>query len=376
LEIQGVADLPLHEGHVPRWLIPIMRALARAIIDVMVLELGPQKCVQRFSNPLWFQAFNNAIGMDWDSSGSTTVTTAILKSVVNPKEHGFAVVGGKGTQSRRIPEELEALSSTLDFEPSKMIKVSKLVAKVDTTLLQDGHTLYHQAVFVAKGMWGVVQQGMDVVKRFARRYHWVERENLKFSVEPHEAIAGVKGKAINALEQKCEGLRKVLVDLVNEDPKKTIAQYQTLVHSGGLDVWLKQASLGGVSKSNRLVYYRPVDVEKVELVLKKVRDAKPATLEEALLAGLGPSSALALYLISDLVYSEPPSFEDPVTLPYDPFKYAFTVGGKDGIPYPVDPSVAKQVLRALGEFIERAKLEAKQKERALTRLKALEPHSD
>ncbi|MEM3352638.1 MAG: DUF763 domain-containing protein, partial [Saccharolobus sp.] len=82
MEIEGIADLPLHTGHVPSWLVPIMKRLAKAIIEIMLIEWGSYKVIERFSNPLWFQGFNNAIGMDWDSSGSTTVTLGILKEVI------------------------------------------------------------------------------------------------------------------------------------------------------------------------------------------------------------------------------------------------------------------------------------------------------
>ena len=372
LEIEGVADLPLHGGRVPRWLIPIMKRLASAIIDVMVLEFGAERTLERFANPLWFQAFNNVIGMDWDSSGSTTVTTGILKSVLKPAEHGFALLGGKGRASLRVPDELEALSGLFNIDASKLSALSRLVAKVDTTLLQDGYTLYHHSLFVSEsGRWAVVQQGMDVSKGFARRYHWLDKEDLMFTVEPHNAIAGVRGSAVNALAKECEGLRKTVVDLLAEEPTRLATQYERLVHRGGLDAWVSGGTIAAISKTHRLAYYRPVDVEKVIRVLQRVRERRPKTLEEALLAGLGPSTALALYLISDLIYSEPPSFKDPVTTPYDPFRYAYAIGGKDGIPYPVDPHIAKQVLRVLGDLIEKAKLEPKERSFAIKKLREL-----
>ncbi|MEB3772694.1 MAG: DUF763 domain-containing protein, partial [Desulfurococcales archaeon] len=96
----GIAELPLHTGHVPRWMLKLMRDLAKNIVEIIVLEHGPETLLQGLLNPLWFQAFNNVIGMDWDSSGSTTVLTGILKDITwkNP-ELGIVVLGGKGSKS-------------------------------------------------------------------------------------------------------------------------------------------------------------------------------------------------------------------------------------------------------------------------------------
>ena len=176
VEITGVADLPLHNGKVPNWLIPIMKRMSRALLDVMLLEWGPDKVVQRFSNPLWFQGFNNVIGMDWDSSGSTTVTLGIVKESVNPKEDGLAVLGGKGRASLQVQEELEKISSVLNVDATKLGRISRLVAKVDTTLLQDGHELYHHSLLVTEREWAVIQQGMNVDP------HYQVREKISLEV--------------------------------------------------------------------------------------------------------------------------------------------------------------------------------------------------
>ncbi|MEM4041160.1 MAG: DUF763 domain-containing protein, partial [Ignisphaera sp.] len=71
--IHGIAELSLHDGHVPPYLLELMKRLGRAIAMYIVDVFGPIELVKRLSDPLWFQAFNNVIGMDWDSSGSTTV---------------------------------------------------------------------------------------------------------------------------------------------------------------------------------------------------------------------------------------------------------------------------------------------------------------
>lgn len=372
MEIEGIADLPLHTGHVPPWLIPIMRKLSRAILDIMLIEWGPQKVVERLSNPLWFQAFNNVIGMDWDSSGSTTVTLGILKEVVNPKEDGLAVLGGKGKNALKVPEELHSLN--FDIDADKLANISRLVAKVDTTLVQDGHQLYHHSMLVTeKGYWGIIQQGMNEETKFARRYHWKNTEN--FTVDPHEAIAGKKGIAVNIIEKQKENTRKLVLDLLRQDPRKIINELQQakaiLKGQATIESWISGASFVGISKEAKIIYMRPLDERKIKPILEKLYESNPENLEEALLEGLGPSTARALYLISDLIYREPPSYNDPVNMPYDPFKYAYAIGGKDGIPYPVNRRVAEEVIITLEDIIQKAKLESNEKKFSLNKLRGL-----
>ncbi|MDT7901182.1 MAG: DUF763 domain-containing protein [Acidianus sp.] len=372
MEIEGIADLPLHTGHVPSWLIPVMRKLSRAILDIMLIEWGPEKVVERLSNPLWFQAFNNVIGMDWDSSGSTTVTLGILKEVVNPKDDGLAVLGGKGKNALKVPEELHSLN--FDIDADKLANISRLVAKVDTTLVQDGHQLYHHSMLVTeKGYWGIIQQGMNEETKFARRYHWKNTEN--FTVDPHEAIAGKKGIAVNIIEKQKENTRKLVLDLLRQDPRKIINELQQakaiLKGQATIESWINGASFVGISKEAKIIYMRPLDERKIKPILEKLYESNPENLEEALLEGLGPSTAKALYLISDLIYREPPSYNDPVNMPYDPFKYAYAIGGKDGIPYPVNRRVAEEVIITLEDIIQKANLEINEKKFSLNKLRGL-----
>ncbi|TRM96753.1 DUF763 domain-containing protein, partial [Sulfolobus sp. B1] len=263
-----------------------------------------------------------------------------------------------------------------DVDKSRLKRISKIVAKVDTTLVQDGHQLYHHSLLVTeKGNWGIVQQGMNLETKFARRYHWKETEN--FVVEPHSAIAGVKrdNKVINIIERNKDNVRKLVLDLLKENPKKILSLYKQaeamLKGQSTLDMWVKGGSISIISKEARLVYMKPVDISKIQEVLSSIYEAKPLTFEEALINGLGPSTARALYLIADLIYNEPPSYKDPVNYPYDPFKYAFAVGGKDGIPFPVNRRVAWEVIYTLEDFISKAKLSESDKRLALSKLREL-----
>ncbi len=163
MKLEGIADLPLHTGKVPPWLALIMKRLAKAIVDIMVIEWGSEKVIERLSNPLWFQAFNNVIGMDWDSSGSTTVTLGILKEVISLDEEGITVLGGKGKNALQVPEELKKLEGKVDADVRQLERASKLVAKVDSVLVQDNYTLYHHSLLLTKsGKWAIIQQGMIV----------------------------------------------------------------------------------------------------------------------------------------------------------------------------------------------------------------------
>ncbi len=370
MELEGIFDLPLHTGKVPPWLANIMRRLSRAIIDVMVIEWGPDRVIERLSNPLWFQAFNNAIGMDWDSSGSTTVTLGILKEVVDPKEHGFMVLGGKGEKAREVPNEAKFAGDVLGVDSEKIVRISRLMAKNDTVLIQDGYSLYHHSFLVSQsGRWAVIQQGMNLSTKLARRYHWLG----SFGSQSEEVIAGYKQKiAIDAT--KNEKLSRLIVDLVNETPTSVLSEYRRAKAILNGNVPIEYYATGyevRISKELKMIYGKPIDERRIYDVLKNLYETKPRNLEEVLLNGLGPSTARALYLIADLIYREPPSYEDPVKLPYDPLKYALAHGGKDGAPIPVNRRIAYEVIHTLEEIVERAKLERHNKEIALKKLREL-----
>ncbi len=107
--------------------------------------------------------------------------------------------------------------------------------------------------------------------------------------------------------------------------------------------------------------------------LEALAARRPESLEEALLMGMGPAVSRALFLVADLIYGKPPSPpNDPVTHPYDPFKYAYAIGGKDGVPYPpIDRRTADEVIATLRSIVENAKLEEKYRRRALGSLARL-----
>jgi hypothetical protein len=73
----------------------------------------------------------------------------------------------------------------------------------------------------------------------------------------------------------------------------------------------------------------------------------PQTFGELLMMpGIGRRTVMALAMAAVLVYGTEPSWRDPA-------KYSFAVGGKDGIPYPVDTGR----MEAMSEIIETAVME-------------------
>ncbi|MEM1847972.1 MAG: DUF763 domain-containing protein [Thermofilum sp.] len=367
---RGVAELPLHGGRVPPWLIARMKELAEIVVRLVVDEFGTKGFLERVADPVWFQALNNLIGMDWDSSGSTTVTTAVLKDALSRVELGVYAAGGKGDASLKTPEELRSIAARLDLDAERLVEASYLVAKVDSAALQAGYQLYHHAFFVdAEGRWAVVQQGMNPQARLARRYHWFSESLHSFVETPHSGVSGVAGLALNTVDANLAQHQRLLVDLAKEDPRKVeglvkqalavargvtpLVSYEPYRPEKARELLKRYSRLGGISVNRRsLLAARELDVRNYEMLLG--------------VRGLGPSTIRALALVAELVYETPPSWRDPVTHPPDPFKFAYAVGGKDGIPFPVDRKTYDELLTILGELTRKVKNPS-----ALRRLAAL-----
>ena len=323
-----------------------------------------------------FQSFNNVIGMDWDSSGSTTVLTGILKTVTwrNP-ELGVIVLGGKGEKAKEVPEEVKRIPNIFNVDPEKIVKYSKLAARIDTSFLQDGYELYHHSVIVSEsGKIIVIQQGMNLHNKLARRYH-IDR----FSVEePHSAVAGFTSNPIlNATLTESREARKTYIDIVSDGPKKIIkllAEANRILKGvPTLDSFLKNDDRTKLSKRPQKPYYKPVQPSpQLRKALEDLSNFSPSNDTELGLApGLGPKVVRALALIADLIYNVPTSTRDSLTHPLDPFAYAYAVGGKDRVPYPYSRKTAERVILTLEEAVELAKLGRKEKLRAILRLRRL-----
>lgn len=367
----GQANLPLHPGRAPKWLFGRMVTLSEAIVDVMVDEFGPDTVIERISDPFWFQALSCVLGFDWHSSGTTTVTCGALKEAINPERTGIGVAGGKGKASLKAPKEIVHLGERLGHSTAKideMVYSSKLSAKVDNAAVQDGHQLYHHVFFMTeKGKWTVVQQGLNDESGYARRYHWADISKGDFVDSPHSSILGKNAQpTMDLSSNESAGNHAVSVDIVNDGAAHLERLFYGVVRADGqstIDCFAngKNSAKGPVLDMPRNINWNTV---------RGAYEVQPRNYEELIsIKGIGPSTVRALALIGELVYGEKPSWKDPV-------KYTFTVGGKDGVPYPVDRKVMDETAALIKAGVEEAKLGDREKLRALKTLRRFVPESD
>ena len=153
---RGIATFTLDYGKCPKWLFDRMVALGREMVDVIVAEEGPDEFIKRIADPVWFQSLGTVLAFDWNASGLTTILTAALKEAIRgrEKELGIFICGGKGKTSLKVPDEITNWGYRLGMGEEKtnaLIYNSKMSAKVDSSLVQDGYSIYHHSFFFSLG---------------------------------------------------------------------------------------------------------------------------------------------------------------------------------------------------------------------------------
>ena len=358
----GIANLPLHTGKAPRWLFERMTLLAREITLVMARDFGPEEVLARLSDPHWFQAFGCVLGFDWHSSGVTTTVCGALKQGIKglEKELGLFIAGGKGGAPRKTPSEIERSATDLPIEPEKLVYASRMSAKVDSSALQDGYQLYHHVFFfTSKGKWAVVQQGMNDVNRYARRYHWLGQgaspltETKDFVCEPHRAICcDSQNNVLNMVARESAEAREVSTQLSWEKPETIIKEIKSLQT---LDMPVRHYTT-----------LHDIHPDRLYKILLNTYENKPENFETLLgMEGVGPKTIRALSLIAELVYGIKGSIRDPV-------RFSFAHGGKDGYPFPVDRTTYDASIEFLRETVRQTKIGITDKKEAMKRLSRFE----
>lgn len=314
---------------------------------------------QHFADPVWFQAFGSVLGFDWHSSGLTTVVLGAFKEAWAQRagEYGLFVADGKGKTSRKTPDEIDAVGSQygLPLDLDDLTQASRLSAKVDSGLVQDGYALYHHVfLFDAQGHWAVVQQGMNDQNGLARRYHWLGDAVVDFTVLPHQGIVGSRQPDVLDLTAEANlAVHATSLDLVTH-PADTLLTLRKLreQQDGSRDLTMPRHHwVPSPNYFNKILYqiYDQPPGRYVDLV------ARP---------GVGASTLRALAMVSEVVHGTPLTFQDPV-------RYSFAHGGKDGTPFPVRRPDYRATIASLETAIRRARLGDLDRMKAFRRLSSV-----
>jgi hypothetical protein len=345
----GSADLPLHYGHVPKWLAERMAKLGLAITESILIEYGKEEMLRKLSDPFWFQSFGAVLGMDWHSSGITTSVLGALKRAVNPhsKELGLYICGGKGKFSRATPSELLKIADSTGLNGDELVRCSRLSAKVDNTAVQDGYQLYtHNFILCDTGQWTVIQQGMHESDGTARRYHWHSDNVRSFVEEPHSGICGTnQGDILDLTARSAAFTKSNMVEMTREHPNVILKEFQRLVMPSHHDV--READ---------------VDLKRLGSALWLAQETGVKDFEGLLsLQGVGPRTIQSLALVSEVIHGSPTRFKDPA-------RFSFAHGGKDGHPFPVPTRVYDETIHTLESAVRKAKIGENDKAEAIAKL--------
>jgi len=359
-----------------------MATLGRIIAEGIVHHYGRDELLRRLAHPFWFQAFGAVMGMDWHSSGITTSVIGALKRGLGPvqRELGIYVCGGRGSASRRTPDELMRVGELTGIDAERLVETSRLVAKIDNAAVQDGYDLYlHGFIVDADGRWCVVQQGMSAVRREARRYHWLSEGLESFLDSPHAAIEGAnQGRIVNLADARARASRAAGLELVRAGPEPTLSVLRRLRVSRGstlslfaedeesLDAdWLQRAPLPHLSMPARHeVLASDIVLRRLHGALAAAADRGPRDFADLLLTpGVGARTVAALALVAEVIHGAPSRFTDPA-------RFSLAHGGKDGHPFSVPLDVYDETIRVLKRAVTHARLGRAETLEALQRLDA------
>lgn len=364
----GSADLPLHGGRVPKWLGDRMTKLGAVITEAIVHHYGRDEMLRRLAHPFWFQSFGAVMGMDWHSSGITTSVLGALKRGLTPLsgELGLHVCGGRGSQSRRTPDELSAIGERVGLDGLALAQASRLVAKVDSAAVQDGFDLYlHGFIVTDDGKWVVVQQGMNGDARQARRYHWLSEGLESFVNSPHAAIEGrSQGNIVNLADRRAERSRAGQLDLL-----ATLGPDRIVREAAALALSVKPAPLPEQPMLPHLIMPAHHDVREADVNMKRLHgnlaaaaDRAPQDFEQLLLVpGVGARTVQALAMVAEVVHGAPCRFSDPA-------RFSIAHGGKDRHPFPVPLKVYDETIKVMKSAVQKGRLGRDEELQALKRL--------
>jgi uncharacterized protein len=362
---------------VPAWLSARMAALARVIAEAIVHHYGRQELLRRLANPFWFQSFGAVMGMDWHSSGITTSVIGAMKRGLAPiqGELGVFVCGGRGAHSRRTPAELGAIGDRTGIDATPLIRTSRLIAKIDSALVQDGYDLYLHGFFATTDAdWCVVQQGMNPELREARRYHWGSDTVANLLDSPHAAIEGRNmGSILNLADREAAANRSAGLALVRQGPRPLISVLRDMGtrRSGTLELFADNPLPveGAIGPHLRMpahhdVRAADVDLKRLHATLAAAAECGPKDFAELLLLpGIGARTVASVAFVAEVLHGAPCRFSDPA-------RFSLAHGGKDGHPFPVPLKVYDETIAVLKRAVSNARLGKREELDAIRRLDA------
>lgn len=349
-----VSSLPLHYGRAPSWLFERMKRLSAAIMEIIILEFGPEEFLARVADPLWFQAMGCVVGFDWHSSGVTTTLCGALKEGLSSfgDDVPLAICGGKAKRAMRTPQELTVYGERWGIDVTPFIEMSRLCAKIDNTAIQDGYNLYHHVFFLTKsGGWAIVQQGMNGEEKRARRYQWLSRENLDLISDPHTGITcDERRRVLNFAAKESLLSREAVIAFTRQEPDDMVKEWRKIA--------LKMPKRHYITAAD-------VDEKRLARTWRIIHESQPETFKDLIaIRGVGARTVSALALVAELIYGAPPSFADPA-------RFSFAHGGKDGHPFPVDKKTYENSIEFLKSCLDKARVGDKDKLNAFKRLSHL-----
>jgi hypothetical protein len=344
--MQNLTILPLHGGKAPRWLFSRMVRLGSLISGVMIDEYGTSGLIDKLTDPMWFQALACAIGYDWHSSGTTTVVVGALKEALNYNSDIF-IAGGKGKQGTSTPEQITKGVDHLSIPNSndEFTHYSKMAAKIDSALVYDKLGIYHHAFIFSKDKdWAVIQQGIHDESNMAVRFQISGKviDANDITNETNTAVAsGFRESTMDLTFKKNEEVKQLSLRLVNEDFRE----------------------IEGMKKAYVLPErHEIIDTDISEKAVELLRAANEMQLDsyEKLMSirGIGRKTLRSLAIISSLIY-------DSEVYKRDPIMYSYNLGGKDGIPYPINLKDYDDVVSSMAEIVKSAKTDGNEKEHIL-----------
>jgi len=284
-------------------------------------------------------------------------------------------------------------------------------AKIDSAAVQDGFALYHHAFFFTPdGQWCVVQQGMDALSGWARRYHWLGESVDDFVCEPHEAVedlgkgpaeaAGSPGEQIgstcasgmasaaprrqlvllNMVAEEAENNRRASVELVRQSPEWLLGEIERCTAGPTL-----------FAPARHPVLKLDVNHTRLKNLIRNAHEQHPQDFETLLgIGGVGPAMVRSLSLLAEIIFQAAPSRRHPTSRkkprlepdspgadnPSDRRRwadYSHAHGGKDGTPLPVDRATYDRSIAILTDAVHKARLGENDKFAALRRLSMLGP---